>query len=192
MASGYHRFFWKAYLPIENTLNGKRPRLVHRPRAGPTQAITVTAADPPGFTPQAHCQSRWQMILQSPPARRVRHLLPLGLFLHDRPFRAARSRFGALISLEVRSPGHGRRKPLFSFSKENKLRLCNGTASVWDPAAHACGTLHIATPSPSFPSVAVAARLAFFARAHPGLLIARQAFAAHVTGLAVVAPRQTP
>ena len=29
-------FFWKAYLPIENTLNGKRPRLVHGPRAGPT------------------------------------------------------------------------------------------------------------------------------------------------------------
>jgi hypothetical protein len=29
--------FWKAYLPIENTLNGKRPRrLAHRPRAGPT------------------------------------------------------------------------------------------------------------------------------------------------------------
>ena len=27
-------FFWKAYLPIENTLNGKRPSLVHRPRAG--------------------------------------------------------------------------------------------------------------------------------------------------------------
>jgi hypothetical protein len=25
---------WKAYLPTENTLNGKRPRLVHRPRAG--------------------------------------------------------------------------------------------------------------------------------------------------------------
>ncbi len=34
-------FFWKAYLPIENTLNGKRPRLVHRPRAGstPTDAL---------------------------------------------------------------------------------------------------------------------------------------------------------
>ncbi len=29
---------WKAYLPIENTLNGKRPRLVHRPRAGPNQS----------------------------------------------------------------------------------------------------------------------------------------------------------
>ncbi len=29
------RPLWKAYLPIENTLNGKRPRLVHRPRAGP-------------------------------------------------------------------------------------------------------------------------------------------------------------
>jgi hypothetical protein len=29
-------FFWKAYLPIENTLNGKRPSLVHRPRAGST------------------------------------------------------------------------------------------------------------------------------------------------------------
>jgi hypothetical protein len=28
-------FFWEAYLPIENTLNGKRPRLVHGPRAGP-------------------------------------------------------------------------------------------------------------------------------------------------------------
>ena len=39
-------FFWKAYyLPIENTLNGKRPRLVHGPRAGPTpsggQQVTV-------------------------------------------------------------------------------------------------------------------------------------------------------
>ena len=29
-------FFWKAYLPIEDTLNGKRPRLVHGPRAGST------------------------------------------------------------------------------------------------------------------------------------------------------------
>jgi hypothetical protein len=29
-------FFWKAYLQIENTLNGKRPRLVHGPRAGPS------------------------------------------------------------------------------------------------------------------------------------------------------------
>ena len=33
--AGMLLFFWKAYLPIENTLNGKRPRLVHRPRAGP-------------------------------------------------------------------------------------------------------------------------------------------------------------
>jgi hypothetical protein len=31
--------FWKAYLPIENTLNGKRPRLVHRPRAGPAPRV---------------------------------------------------------------------------------------------------------------------------------------------------------
>jgi hypothetical protein len=29
-------FFWKACLPIENTLHGRRPSLVHRPRAGPT------------------------------------------------------------------------------------------------------------------------------------------------------------
>ncbi len=29
------RFFWKACLPIENTLHGRRPRLVHGPRAGP-------------------------------------------------------------------------------------------------------------------------------------------------------------
>ena len=34
-------FFWKAYLPIENTLNGKRPRLVHGPRAGPTRKVAA-------------------------------------------------------------------------------------------------------------------------------------------------------
>ena len=33
MRRGY--FFWRAYLPTENTLNGRRPRLVHGPRAGP-------------------------------------------------------------------------------------------------------------------------------------------------------------
>jgi hypothetical protein len=34
-------FFWEAYLPIENTPNGKRPRLVHRPRAGPWEGPQV-------------------------------------------------------------------------------------------------------------------------------------------------------
>ncbi len=36
-------FFWKAYLPIENTLNGKRPRLVHGPRAGPGKGGSLAA-----------------------------------------------------------------------------------------------------------------------------------------------------
>ena len=38
------RIFGKANLPIENTLNGKRPRLVHGPRAGPGHAGSAHAS----------------------------------------------------------------------------------------------------------------------------------------------------
>ncbi len=50
--SRFPPFFWKAlaYLPIENTLNGKRPRLVHRPGPSrpkiPDSRVPVTLGRP--------------------------------------------------------------------------------------------------------------------------------------------------
>ena len=45
-------FFGRAYLPIENTLDGKRPRLVHGPRAGPVSVRRLMMHEAP---PELRC-----------------------------------------------------------------------------------------------------------------------------------------
>ncbi len=50
-------FFWEAYLPTENTLNGNRPRLVKRPRAGPTPWLKLAEFHSGWHFSQAACRA---------------------------------------------------------------------------------------------------------------------------------------